>query len=49
MHGPPKNRESKAPTISDPTHWVSFAEQFNAFAKNYGDAGYSNIMRVKFI
>ena len=38
MHGPPKNRESKAPTISDPTHWVSFAEQFKAFAKNYGDA-----------
>ncbi len=38
MHGPPKNRESKAPTISDPTHWVTFAEQFKAYAKNYGDA-----------
>ena len=38
IHGPPKNRDSKAPTISDPTHWVSFAEQFKAFAKNYGDA-----------
>ena len=33
-----ENRDSKAPTISDPTHWVSFAEQFKAFAKNYGDA-----------
>ena len=38
MHGPPKNRDSKAPTISDQTNWVSFDEQFKAFAKNYGDA-----------
>ena len=38
VHGPPKNRDNKAPTISDPIHWVSFAEQFKAFAKNYGDA-----------
>ena len=38
IHGLPKNRESKAPTISDSTHWVSFADQFKAFAKNYGDA-----------
>ncbi len=38
IHGLPKNRESKVPTISDPTHWVSFADQFKAFAKNYGDA-----------
>jgi hypothetical protein len=37
VHGPPKNRDNKAPTISDPIHWVS-AEQFKAFAKNYGDA-----------
>ena len=34
IHGPPKNRESKAPDISDP---IGF-RQFKAYAKNYGDA-----------